>query len=167
MKLRSSIKPTLLYSSLIRGTFFAGIGILLILFFGIFIPVDPLKIYGPFIILISLLFITLGLYPYQKLKQLEVKPHEILLNEDHLLFSWKRKPTILIPFSEIDKIVNIQLERRYGIGILLKKPINLHLIDAHFDEKKFIASSQKNYSCDLFFPFFTTYSFDKLKQALN
>ncbi len=167
MKLRSSIKPTLLYSSLIRGTFLAGIGILILLFFGTFIPVEPLKIYGPFIILISLLFITLGLYPYQKLKQLEVNPHEILLNEDHLIFSWKRKPLIMVPFSEIDKIVNIQLESRYGIGILLKKPINHHLIDPNFDEKKFIASSQKNYSCDLFLPFFTTYSFELVKQAIE
>ena len=167
MKLRSSIKTTLLYSSLIKGTFFAGIGILALLFFGIFVPVDPLKIYGPFIVLISLLIITLGLYPYQKLKQLELKPHEIFLNEDHLLFSWKRKPTLLVPFSEIDKIINIQIESRYGIGILLKKPINPYLIDPHFDIKKFSASCQKNYNCDLYFPYFTTYSFKQVKQALK
>ena len=167
MNLRSSIKTTVIYSILMRGTFFAGIGILALLFFGIFIPVDPLKIYGPFIILISLLFITLGLYPYQQLKQLEVKPHEIFLNEDHLLFSWKRKPTILVPFSEIDKIINVQLESRYGIGLLLKKPVNANLVDPHFDVKKFMASSQKIYQCDLFFPYFTTYSFKKCKQAIE
>lgn len=165
MKLRSSIKTTLLYSSLIRGTFLAGIGILALLFFGIFIPIDSLKIYGPFIVLISLLFISIGLYPYQKLKQLELKPHEILLNEDHFLFAWKRKPTIIVPFSEIDKILNIQLKNRYGIGLLLKKPNNANLVDPHFDLNKFIASSQKNYQCDLFFPYFTTYSFEQCKEA--
>lgn len=166
MKLRSSLNPSLLKASLIKGSLVASLGILPLLL-SFFIPVDLLKIYGFLIVIISLLLITLGLYPYQKLKKLELFPHELLLEDDHFIFAWKRKPVLLIPFNEIEHALYFHPKDAYGIGITLKKPIKITPLDPLFDRQSFINTCQKNYGCDLFFPYFSLYSFNQFKDVLH
>lgn len=149
LKLRSSIKPELLRYTLRKGTFSAGIGLFLLLFAGIFIPVNRLETFGFIIVFLSTLLITFGLYPYQKLKKIELNPYEIIFLKDTILFSTKKKTEIIIPFTEIDRVIYIQTPYRYGIGLILKKPMYSKLHDY-----------------DLFLPYFSSYSFKQFEEAL-
>lgn len=167
MKIRSSIKRQLLRQVLIKGTILAICGVLILLFAGIFIPSNWLQWIGPFLIIISLLLITLGLYPYQQLKKLETKPHEItLIDEHHILFSWKQNLRLIIPLNSIDKMEDIELDNQYGIALFLKNQgLNtIKVSDPNFSLKKFQKLCQEKYGCDLFLPYFSKRSFDLLQE---
>ncbi len=162
LKLRSSIKPDLLNKALRQGMIFASLGCFILLFSGVFIPEQCLKIFGLPLVLISILLITFGLYPYQKLKKLETNPHEIIfLKDDHFLFSWKQKPVLNIPFSEISDCRFIDLNKSYGIALDLKNPALIHVCHKDFDKFKFMDACKVKYGCDLFFPYFTKRSFEQ------
>lgn len=163
LKLRSSIRPEVLNKALKRGMFFAGIGSCILLFSGVLIPEKYLKILGLPLILSSILLITLGLYPYQKLKRLEITPHEItILDENTFLFSWKRKPFLTIPFSEISSVKFIDSNIRYGIALDLRNLSVVKACNNEFDVTVFMKTCKAKYGCDLFLPYFSKRSFDEL-----
>lgn len=167
MKLRSSIKPQILHTALIQGTILATMGMAILIFSGVFLPPEQLKFLGPFAILIALLLITLGLYPFQQLKKLETSPHEILFSsENHFLFSWKRKPLFIVSLETIEHLSYLCSGNQYGIAIVLKREgqRGITVCDPNFDLTKFQSSSQKKYECDLFLPFFTRRSFEELER---
>lgn len=165
MKIRSSIKTDLLRIVMLRGTILAAIGCLSLIFSGIFLPLNTLQFFGAPIVLSSILLITVSFYPYQKLKKLEITPHEItILDDQQFLFSWKKKPTFIVPFREIEKLINIDLAGQYGIGLFLKESAikEITVVDPDFDILKFKASCEKNYKCNLFLPYFSKKSFELL-----
>jgi hypothetical protein len=170
VKLRSSINSDLLRFALIRGSIFAICGVVILLFAGVFLPAKELGVSGPFLVVTALLFITLGLYPYQQLKKLQTTPHEILLiDEENILFSWKRKSALMIPLKSIAKIEQVNKAYEYGIGIYLKNHdlSELEVNQATFNLKKFYVNSNKKYGCDLFLPFFSKNSFVELKKFIH
>ena len=152
--------------ALIQGSIIAATGMALLVFSGIFLPAQQLKYLGSFFILTALLLITLGLYPFQQLKKLEITPHEIqVLDEDQFLFLWKRKPVFAVSFESIKNLSYYEVGNQYGISLSLKRDCRgdfegVSLIDSNFDLTKYQDSCQKKYGCNLFLPYFSKRSFE-------
>ncbi len=163
IKLRSSINSSLKRYVLLRGTFLAFLGMALIAYCGAFLAPETLHIWGLPAFLIGLALITVGLLPYRRLTQLELKPHEIILDDtSSLKFFSKGRPLFSLPFADIAKMEYIDEKYRYGIGLWLKKPFPEKILihDSHFDMKAFQTRSQKKAGCDIFLPYFTKRSFE-------
>lgn len=159
-KYRSSIHSPLLKKALLQGSCLAGLGAFLLLT-GTFLPLGILKVWGPFIFLISLALIGWGLIPYRRLKQLETEPHEILLSNNQLLFCWRKKPVFAIQLEGIKKAVFISSRDGYGIGVsLIDSSLRyVQICDEKFDITRFQQQSIKRYGCDLFLPYFSERTF--------
>lgn len=166
--LRSSVLPELMRQTLLRGTVLGVIGALTLLFGGVFIPIQEMKVWGPFLFLFSVAMITLGLLPYKRLKRLEEKPNTITIEgEEWLHFSAKGKPLFKIPIPSIDHISYID-KNHYGIAIFLKDPLPKKLMvqETHFDLAAFYKRSLSQHQCDLFLPYFSQRSFYALQEYL-
>lgn len=169
IKFRSSIRPSLLHSVLFQGSLLAFFGMLLLLGTGAFLSQESLKHWGLLIFFMSIGLIAIGMLPYRRLTRLEINPHEIVLEKDHLHFFMKKKCLISIPLKNIEKMSFIELGRVYGIGIWLK---NFSLENAitretSFNIFKFHKNSQKKYQCDLFLAYFSKRTFAELQSRLN
>lgn len=161
MKLISSIKSSTFKSTLFRGYRFASIGILMLLFSAVFMPLNDLKIFGPFCVVFSFFLITFGLLPYRRLKKLEICPHEIRISPDeHLLFSIKKRPTFIVALKDIENL--FYNDDPYGIAIDLKEDAIIDVVDPRFDIHFFKMNSQKKQGCDLFIPYFSKRAFEEL-----
>ena len=57
-------------------------------------------------------------------------------------------------------------DKRYGIGLWIKKPQSKHITVLHptLDFNAYLKNSQKQYLCDLFFPYFSKRSFQELEE---
>ena len=159
MKLRSSIKPEFARNMLFRGTLLAGIGIALLVFGGAFIPASYLSQWGLILFLVAGGLVAWGLIPYRRLMQLEVKPNELIIDQKSIEVTFKRKPTLVIPFSAIQEMRYLENSKIYGIQIWLKKDAAEKVViqDSQFDPK-----SSRKYGCDLFLPYFSKNSFNEL-----
>lgn len=168
MKFRSSIKPSVLRQTLLKGYFLAGAGILLLILPAIFMRVKTLTFFGPFSVFLSFLLITIGLLPTRRLKKLEIFPHEIsFLSDAELLFSLKRKPSFILSLNEIENLTYKDFESLYGIAFFLTKDAVIKLVDPRFDMTRFQINSKKRYGCDLFLPYFSKTSFESLRGEIG
>lgn len=176
--IRSSVLPDLMRKTLRRGTLLAGIGVLALLFGGVFIPVEKMRIWGPFLFLFSLGMITWGLLPYKRLKRLEDKPSMLVVEGDGWLhYSVGGKPLFSIPIASIDRTVFIDRPSIYGIGVFLKNANlenpGLRSVYSELDADtpilgyllKYTEWSRKLHGCDLFFPYFSQRSFNTLLEC--
>lgn len=167
LKLRSSIKPSLKKSVILRGSLLSALGVALWLFSGIFFSITTLSTWGWPIFLIGGILITIGLLPYRKLSRLENNPHEIVITDlDELYFSMGT-PIFKIHLEKIEEMAFLDDEKRYGIGIWIKKPIDKNVIVLHptLDFNAYLADCQKRYFCDIFFPYFSKRSFQELEEV--
>jgi len=167
-KIRSSIKPPLKRAVLFRGTVLGGMGGLLLLMGGVFIPLSLLKIFGLPLLIVAIFLITKGLLPYRRLCQMETKPNEIvLLGDDHLKFSMLGKHILTVPKSSIDEVKYIEKDNDYGIALWLKQtaPEKIVIHRQTFEIGKYQQESQKNHGCDLFFPFFNRHAYNTLREV--
>lgn len=155
LKLRSSIRSSLLRFTLWKGTLMAALGASVLLYAGLYMPVDTLNKWGLPMLLVGGGLITLGLLPYRKLKRLEIKPDELMLSETHLQFTSQGKLMITIPLQSIDKTAYLEEGRQYGIGVWLKKPL-----------PRLPSSQQKmqRFGCSLFFPYFSERAYTLLRE---
>lgn len=163
--IRSSISSSLMRKTLMRGTVLGGIGALTLLYAGIFLPLQQMKMWGPILFLFGLGMITWGLFPYKRLKRLEEKPNRLdIEGDDWLHFSAGEKSLFSIPMVAIDHLTYIEKSHSYGIGLFLKNPIPQKIIinDSNVDIEKFIQSSRKQYGCDLFLSYFSQRSYEML-----
>lgn len=157
-KWRSSIKPLLLRSLLLRGSLLGGAGALMLLLLGTFLPASHLKIWGLPILIVSLIFITIGLLPYRRMVKLETHPDELQIDEKNLLFSRNGKPLLQIPLSAISELHYIEEPHLYGLSIRLKpSPLEkVKVLQEGFDIENFISESRTRFNgCDIFLPYFS------------
>lgn len=159
-----------MHQALMRGTFLSVIGIIIILFGGAFTPQDYLKIWGLPIFVIGIAFITWGMLPYRKLRRLEINPDCIQVDsEESLHFTIKGEPIFSLSLADIEHIEYIQKNHVYGIGIILRKTPSMKMIVYHsnWDLAALRKKSIKEYSCDLFLPYFSKYSFQELTEVIS
>jgi hypothetical protein len=168
MTLRSSIHPKLMWRVLVKGSILAGVGVLLLLLTGMFLPLEEMKQWGPIIFILGLGCVTFGLLPYKRLKKLEVNPYILRLDENDLYFFINETSIFMIPLVSIDTIQYIEKKESYGIGILLKSPLPQKLVvqDPRFNLSAFRKKSNKQGS-DLFFEYFSQRSYETLSEAIK
>lgn len=165
LKIYSSVSPKVEKKALFKGSFIAGIGVLLLAFSGSFIKEPLLKIWGLPILILSASLITYGLLPYRRLMRLQRKPNEIILSEELLQYVENNKRQITLPLSLIKKASYLEDKDDYGIGIWLKSAEYSEKIIVHnpsFDLQKKVNQSEKRWKCDLFFPYFSRRSFSRI-----
>lgn len=167
LTLRSSIKPSLKKSKLIRGTLLSLIGVSLWFYGGLFLSTATLTIFGWPILIIGGILIAGGLIPYRKLVRLENKPNELTVTDlEELYFSMQEVPMFKIALENVEEMAFLDDDRRYGIGVWIKHPKSKNVIVLHpsLELNAYLRDCQKYYFCDLFFPFFTKRSFQELEE---
>jgi hypothetical protein len=163
--IQSSIHSALLTTSLKRGTVLGGGGALLLILGGTILPLEMLSLWGIPFFLLGIFFIALGLLPYRKLTQLQLKPHEIHYDGETLHFLKQGKPLFTVASMSIEKIAFVEKEHLYGLGIWLKKPIEtkVKVLQPHFNFAAFVTDSMHRFEgCDLFLPFFSEHACKEL-----
>lgn len=162
LRLRSTIKPSLLRRVLLRGSILAILGACILLYANIFISVDELSTWGLLIVCIALTLIAIGLIPYRKLTRLERHPYEMIAAEQIVTLK-KDNPLFSFPINSIEKIAYIEQDNSYGIGIWLKNPEKILLHIPKFEMNRFKLKTQQHDSCDLFLPYFSERSCKSLE----
>lgn len=168
--IRSGVLAPVMRQALMRGSLLAGIGVLSLLIGGAFLPVDLMKVWGPFLFLFGVALITWGLLPYKRLKRLEENPYTLTgEGTSWLHFSARGKALFSIPIVSIDHIDYLDQGNVYGIAVLLKEPLIQKLVvdDPNFDLGDFRRRSLKTHSCDLFLSYFSKRSFLALEEHLR
>lgn len=168
VKLFATIKPTLLRNSLLKGTSIAALGVIILVIAGSFIPPSYLTYLGPFIILLGGGLITLGLLPYRRLNKLENTPNEILyVYGKYLQYISKGKEVYTIPFEMIEKLDYQESGSDYGIAIYLKNESSKKIVvhNPRFNMAAFQKKSRKKHHCDLFIPYFSLRSFNRINEG--
>ena len=149
LKIYSSVSPKVEKKALFKGSFIAGIGILLLALSGSFIKEPLLKIWGLPILVVSATLLTYGLLPYRRLMRLQKKPNEIIVSEELLQYIENNKRQITLPLSLIKKASYLEDKNDYGIGIWFKNGENSEKIIVHdfaFQLQKRVDESER-YEC--------------------
>jgi len=165
--LRSSIRPDLKKSILLKGSTIAIVGFLPLLYAGTMVPAEYLQFWGFPLFLLSFGMMAAGLIPYRKICKLEEQPNEIILSNDALQYCENRKRTLTIPISNIDSISKIENGKIYGIGLRLKNSESKITLHQPIEIEKLIKKTGKTYGVDLFFPYFRERSFQELDTFLR
>ncbi len=160
---RSAIKPELMHLALKKGGGVAVAGALIILLSGMLLPLAYLKIWGIPLFFAGLLLIAIGWLPYRQLQRLQIKPHELQCDGEHLLFVKDGKPLLKIPEKSIAEIKYVENTPFYGMGILLKKPI----VEQVKILQRRLNFEVSRFGCDIYLPYFTQRSVDELKDLLE
>ncbi|MBA3957825.1 MAG: hypothetical protein H0X51_05460 [Parachlamydiaceae bacterium] len=170
LKLRSSIKPSVMRRTVLYGTVCAAIGAFILLYSALFLSVETLSTWGLLILVVSGTLISVGLLPYRKLTRLERHPHELIAIEDQALQFYVRGQLVLtIPSISVQRYTYIVNGQDYGIAVHLKQPLPEKLVvhEHSFKMRKFQERSRKKYNCDLFFPYFSERSYDELVASVS
>lgn len=165
IKLFSTIKPTLLRAALIRGTFFASLGVLALIVATTYMSVEYMMTWGILLLLIGGGLMVYGLIPYRKLNRMENEPSELMLIDDeYLQLITFGKQQYTIPLSMIKKSSYIEKGNEYGIGLwFTQDPKNKAIVhNRRLDIDSMIKKSQQKYECDLFIPYFGRRAFTRL-----
>jgi hypothetical protein len=164
------VKPSIKKRALMRGTFSGALGIFLWTFAAIFLEPSSLYIWGWPIFIFGGLLILVGLLPYRRWSRLETSPHELTINEfEELTYYMQKQPVLRVKLMYVEEIAYLDDEERYGIGLWIKKPLLEHvdLINPSLNLTLFQEENQKNFFCDLYFPFFSKRSFLELEEAVK
>ena len=167
--LSSTIRTALLNRTLKRGAWLGGGGALLIILGGTLLPLGLLKIWGIPLFCLGMACIAIGLLPYRKLTRLQLKPHAIHSNGEELMFLRSGRPLLKIPLRSLEKMVYLEKEEAYGIGLWLKWPIveKVKVLQPHFSYATFTEESRKSFEgCDLFLPYFSKYACQRVRDLL-
>lgn len=149
--IRSSILSQQMSKALFRGSIIAGIGGILLLFVGAFLPLESLKIWGFPLFLCGIGLIVFGLRPYKKLRRLEMNPSKITISQDGILiYEASTKEIFTIPIEKIKSISFYENQQIYGMGLQLDKAIG-----------------KPKFGFDLFFPYFSRRSVEILQSRLE
>lgn len=163
--LHTGIKASLMRPVLFRGIFLGAVGILLLIGAAVFIPLAEMSLWGPTLFYIGMGCIVIGLLPYRRFTRLEAKPDKLIREgSGHLTYYVKGKKILTLHPASIEKTLYIERGKYYGIGVQLikapKEKICVHTLN--FNMRAFQEKSRRDYSCDLFFPYFTERSFQQL-----
>jgi hypothetical protein len=125
--------------------------------------------WGWLLYLISIGLITAGMLPYRRLVKLQLNPEELYLTENHevIYFSKKRK-LLTLPLEAVDFWEYVDTWNRYGIAVKLKSPLRRPVIVHQLEEVENLRKrSLSNGMSDLFFPYFSNYVCEELKNWQN
>jgi len=143
---------------------------MIILLGGTVLPLEQLKFWGIPIFISGITLIAIGLMPYKRLSQLQLKPHEIHYDGEALLFCKQGGALFKIQESSIAKMEYREKEKLYGIAIFLKRPIEepVKVLQSQFNFEAFSVHSAEHFEqCDLFFPYFSASCCQELLSHLN
>jgi hypothetical protein len=146
-----------------------GSGALLILWGGTFLSSEQLAIWGIPIFLSGIALIAIGLLPYRRLVQLQLKPHEIHYDGTTLVFCKQGLPLLKICESSIEKIAYLEKKHLYGLGIWLKRPIEQKVKMLQQPRRRLVSFFRHNLfeGCDLFLPYFSARTYLELTTLLG
>jgi hypothetical protein len=165
LKFRSSINKKLKRWILFKGTLIALLGILFLIWSAIYLTTSKLSTWGPIIIFTGLGLIIYGLLPYRKLTYLEMHPNEIIVDRDlSIHVKLKGKLVFSIPHGRLKSLSYFERKNEYGIAIHLQ-PYDLEKIviyDLGFNLLIFQKDSLRHYDCDLFLPYFSKKTYQRL-----
>ena len=169
LTLRSSIDPQLSRSALFRGMSFAALGATILFYTGTQWTLEQLSHWGWLALALSLVLITLGLYPYRKLTQLELKPYELAISRDAVVFSQKGTDFFQVPLELLCQVRHYQKGAVYGISaqIISPSPLRIRVLEKHFDMAAYLKRNQKRIGAELFFPFFSARSANELAECVD
>lgn len=170
IKLFSTVKPTLVRKTLIKGSIIAIFGILILSYFGTFVSPSVLKFWGIPVVISGVALIAIGLIPYRRLRKLETSPSEIIVGSDgYIQYFSGGKQRYSIPISLILKTEYIENESCYGIAFRFKEATEEKIIvhDRHYKMAKQLKTSQDKYGCNLFIPMFNRRAYARLALTLD
>lgn len=156
MIVKSAVKSQAKRKALFRGSFLAGMGMLIMIAGSVFLSRHQLSLYGIPLFIAAITLVTIGMIPYRKLTRLENKPDEIHINQDHSWVYYRKGKQILeIPQGTIESMRYISQDQ-YGICLSLKKnPENKVKVYQP-------GLRMSHFGCDLFFPYFSERAFKQL-----
>lgn len=157
--LRSSIHKDLMRFTVWRSTIFGVAGAALLFWGGTFLKTSDLNRWGFPLFLVSMGFITAGMLPYRRLKQLEMNPYSLTTEGEWLHLSKKGVPLLSLKWADVQEIKWIEQGRKYGIGFILKQQANVVTYN-HY-------AIQKLKGCDIFLPYFSERSYQILKDQMD
>jgi hypothetical protein len=163
MTIRSAITKELQHGALMRGSFLAGVGAILLLYTGGFMEPRLLGNWGAISFLIGFGLITWGLLPYRQLMNLQMNPYEIIVEDNHFVFQRRGKPMFSVPYGAIERSGFIEDRWHYGIAIWIKSEVDSPVIihSPNVDINRLRTQNQKKHGCDLFLPYFTKRAYEE------
>ncbi len=165
-KIRSTIKHELKGYTIKKGGLISAGGAMLLLLGALSLP----RTWAPWIFLLAIIFIVIGLYPYRQLCRLELKPHLLTVEGGLLHFFRSGKSLFKIPIETIDHLAYVEKDHLYGIALYLKRPIENKIIvtDNRFQFEAFATDSATRFEgCDLFLPYFSRTAHQELRTSLH
>ena len=169
--IKTTISAAIIKIFLMRGLFFAFIGIIGMTLSGAFLPIPLLKNWGFLIYVGCMGLIIWGLLPYKKIAQLQLKPNKLRLNSQlEIQFFSKGLNIISIPANSIQEIKYYKNAMNYGILIWFKKPLTEKVILHHQENKEVHSLRKQGYKmahADLFIPWFNERSVNKIIEWLK
>lgn len=166
LKQTSSISPELKHQVLFRGTFFAFLGVILLIGGGVFLSPTLLGYWGFPLFGVSFGLMALGMIPFRRLSALEKKPNLICLTEDeNVQFYSKGKHILTLPISTIEMISFRKGVNGYGIEVKLKKTDTAKVI-VYGGPSTLTPFKMRKGTSALFFPYFSERAFNRIKEEL-
>lgn len=164
--LKTTISSVVIKRLLMKGLFFAMIGIIGITLSGAFFSVPLLKNSGLLIYLGGMGLIIWGLLPYKKMLQLQLKPNEIRLYQNgEMQFFSKGKKIITIHVNSIQQIKYYENKINYGVLIWFTQSVTERVVihdgaknEVDFMRKQGCATAD----ADIFIPWFKEKSVNKI-----
>lgn len=162
VKFTTTIKPSYLRNSLVKGTLFAGIGALVLIFHHFFLADTLVFVLKLIILLLALECMILGLSPYKRLYQLSIHPEEIIIDLKHLTYLERKKAPVQLPVGQIQRLVFFERRSHYGIGVVLSEK-----------QKKLLLSQRKRkrleqkLGVDIYLPYFSRKTYEHIKETLE
>lgn len=161
--LRTTLTPTFLHQTLLKGFGVALIGILGLLYGSIYADLSTLQTWGFTLFIVSLGLIATGLLPYRRLSRLQMNPNKLCLAEPHHLeFYAKGRLLLVIPMESIARLEYLSNPAPYGIALWLKPTHSSVVKGFPEDVKNLKEQGKQRAGADLFFPYFNQRSFEEL-----
>lgn len=156
IKIGTSVTSRLKRWKLLRATFFALTGVVILSYSTISLPKQSLAHVGTPIWLLSIFLIAYGFIPYKRLCRLENNPHQLIITDDQKLNYFRgKKKMFSVPLYEVEQIEAIAGSNSYGIGLKLKKGFT-----GNFPRRE---KELVKYGVDIYLPYFTSRACKSLK----
>lgn len=166
----SGIRPALKRKILFQGSGKAIVGALMIVIGGAYLPPMVMKYLGLPSLALGALLIAWGLMPYRRLLRLEAQPLALLVEGDTLRYFVGSAPFSATPLSAIERISYCDEDvGRYGIAVDLKEGGRRQVTfqQNKIRAERYFEETQRQYACDLFFPYFTQRSYREIADAVQ
>lgn len=163
--IRTSVSPKLIKHTLIKGFALGALGILGLLYGGVFLPVGLMKTWGLLLFLVCLGLITIGLLPYRHLSLLQSKPNELRLSESALEFWSRGQSRLIIPVGSIERMDYVN----DGIAVRIKKGEKGKVVkyQSDLDLDRYQVKTKGAEGADYLFRYFSRRSFEELCEGLR